>query len=214
MITQNQPMQSLRERQRAERGTLILDAAQEVFAEMGYHDASVDAIATRAGVAKGTVYLHFASKEELLIALLEQQIVAFLAWVEQVSTTPQPVRTSLEQIFLYVYTRMQEKRNRVLLEENNSVGLSKNLIAKREGLDAHRIQAMERITGLFEEGKRNGELDPNVPTAIMLATLVSLISPSGYEQLLASGQITPVELVRYVSRIFFPRTLLSPSEHE
>src|SRR5213076_2188762 len=78
-------MRSLRERQRQERAALILGVAQDVFADKGYYDASIDEIAARAGIAKGTVYLHFASKEDLLVALVERQINEFLARVDQVT---------------------------------------------------------------------------------------------------------------------------------
>src|SRR5215203_59094 len=77
-------MRLLRERQRQERAALILDIAQDVFADKGYYDASIDEIAARAGIAKGTVYLHFSSKEDLLVALVEQQINEFLARVDHV----------------------------------------------------------------------------------------------------------------------------------
>ena len=177
---------------------------------MAYYDASIDEIAARAGIAKGTVYLHFAGKEDLLVALLEQQIIGFLACVDQVSTETRTVRARLEQILLYVYTRMEEKRNQVLLEHDNSIGLTRSVIEKREGLQAHLVQAMERITALIEEGKRTGELDGTVPTPIMIATSLSLITPSGYEHLLASGQVSPTELVTYVSRIFFPSSVAAP----
>jgi AcrR family transcriptional regulator len=208
-------MRSLRERQREERAALILSAAQDVFAEKGYYDASIDDIAAQAGIAKGTVYLHFASKEDLLVALLEQQIIDFLAWVDQVSTETRTVQARLEQILLYVFMRMQEKRNQVLLEQHTSIGLTKRVIEKREGLKVHMAQAMERIAALLEEGKLTGDLDRMVPTSIMVATFVSLISPSGYEQLLASGQVSPTELVSYVSRIFFPSSVTSsPTEGE
>jgi len=54
--------------------TRVLDAAAEVFAERGYERATVDEIATRAGLSKGTVYWNFASKEELFLALLDERI--------------------------------------------------------------------------------------------------------------------------------------------
>lgn len=197
-------MASLKERQREERAALILRAAQEVFTERGYYDTSIDEIAARAGIAKGTVYLHFASKEDLLVALVEQQIVGFLSFVDQVIGAPLTVRARLDQILLNVYTRMQEQRNQVLLELNTRLGLTKSVIDRRADLQAHIAQAMERITALLEEGKRSGELDSTVPTPIMVATFVTLVSPSGYEQLLISGQVAPAELVAYVGRIFFP----------
>ncbi|HEU4326751.1 MAG TPA: TetR/AcrR family transcriptional regulator [Roseiflexaceae bacterium] len=196
-------MRSLRERQREERAALILSAAQDVFVEKGYYDASIDEIAARAGVAKGTVYLHFASKEDLLVALVEQQISGFLARVDQVIGEAAPVRVRLEHILLDVYTRMHEKRNQVLLELH-SMGVTRSVIEKRGEFQARIKQVMERIAVLLEEGKRNGELDAAVPTPVMVATFVTLMSPGGYEQLLAGGLVSPAELVGYVSRIFFP----------
>ncbi|WP_335933147.1 TetR/AcrR family transcriptional regulator [Streptomyces sp. PTD5-9] len=47
----------------------LLDAARELLAEGGYAAASVTALAERAGVATGSVYNHFASKQELLAAV-------------------------------------------------------------------------------------------------------------------------------------------------
>ncbi len=52
----------------------LLDAAAEVFASHGYAGASVDRIAQRAGFSKGTFYWHFASKEELFLALVDERI--------------------------------------------------------------------------------------------------------------------------------------------
>lgn len=202
-------MRSLRERQREERAALILGAAQQVFADNGYYDASMDEIAARVGIAKGTVYLHFASKEELLVALVEQQLVGFLARVAQVTCETATVRARLERIFLDVYTRMQAQRNQVLLELNHSMGLTRSVIEKRAELQAPIAQAMERIAALLEEGKETGELDATVPTPIMVATFVTLVSPSGYEQLLTSGQVSPAQLATHVSRTFFPNYRLS-----
>jgi AcrR family transcriptional regulator len=51
---------------------LIFDAAVEVFAEYGFERAKVDDIAIKAGIAKGTIYYHFKSKEELFIALMNE----------------------------------------------------------------------------------------------------------------------------------------------
>lgn len=48
----------------------ILEAAYEVFRQVGYASATVDQIAERAELAKGTIYLYFKSKEELYFSLL------------------------------------------------------------------------------------------------------------------------------------------------
>src|SRR5579871_1033504 len=62
----------LKERQRLEREQLILEAADDLMLERGYHDTSIDDIAARVGISKGTVYHHFTSKEDLVVALLER----------------------------------------------------------------------------------------------------------------------------------------------
>src|SRR6185312_4387176 len=54
-----------------ERRRLILDAATTAFARKGYADASMDEIARASGVTKPVLYDHFASKEALLLAVLE-----------------------------------------------------------------------------------------------------------------------------------------------
>jgi AcrR family transcriptional regulator len=48
----------------------ILDAAYEVFNQVGFHAATIDQIAERAELAKGTIYIYFKSKEELYFSLL------------------------------------------------------------------------------------------------------------------------------------------------
>lgn len=54
------------------RRTQILDAAARVFAERGYHRTTVRDVAREAGIADGTIYLYFTSKQELLLALIAQ----------------------------------------------------------------------------------------------------------------------------------------------
>lgn len=48
----------------------LLEAAERIFAELGYHDASIVKLTEAAGVAQGTFYLYFASKKEIFEALV------------------------------------------------------------------------------------------------------------------------------------------------
>ncbi|MFW5472197.1 TetR/AcrR family transcriptional regulator [Knoellia sp. CPCC 206450] len=57
---------------RSERRAQLLDAAQAVFVERGYHAAAMDDIAEHAGVSKPVLYQHFPGKLELYLALLDQ----------------------------------------------------------------------------------------------------------------------------------------------
>ncbi len=52
----------------------VLDAAEQLFRERGFHDATMDEIAERAGVAVGSIYFHFGNKETLHLALVERAL--------------------------------------------------------------------------------------------------------------------------------------------
>lgn len=65
-------MAGLRERQKAGRRKSILAAAQDLFQRDGFDDTPIEAIASQAEVAAGTVYNHFQSKGDLLLALVAQ----------------------------------------------------------------------------------------------------------------------------------------------
>ncbi|WP_309053836.1 TetR family transcriptional regulator, partial [Streptomyces sp.] len=54
---------------------LLLESAASVFAERGYERTTIGEILTRAGVTKGALYFHFASKEELALGVLEAQML-------------------------------------------------------------------------------------------------------------------------------------------
>jgi AcrR family transcriptional regulator len=64
---------------KAERRNAILDAAEALFLEHPDRMANVAEVADAAGVAKGTVYLYFPSKEEMLLALHERHVAGFFA---------------------------------------------------------------------------------------------------------------------------------------
>ncbi|MBU6438364.1 MAG: TetR/AcrR family transcriptional regulator [Betaproteobacteria bacterium] len=69
------PNERRRERRKDARPSEILDAALDVFAEKGFAAAKLDDIAARAGISKGTLYLYFTSKEELLKGVVHENIV-------------------------------------------------------------------------------------------------------------------------------------------
>lgn len=62
-----------------QRRAVILDSAARVFAERGYHAASVSEIARRAGITKPVIYHHFASKQELHSAVFEHYATELLS---------------------------------------------------------------------------------------------------------------------------------------
>src|SRR5688572_9304019 len=69
----------------------ILDAAEKLFLRHPDRMASVAEVAAAAGLAKGTVYLYFPSKEEMLLALHERQVAHFFTQLMRLLARPKPV---------------------------------------------------------------------------------------------------------------------------
>lgn len=72
-----------REREKRQRRRSILQAAREMFFESGFHHATVESVAERAEVSKGTVYLYFTSKESLLAHLLLEGLENLVSELER-----------------------------------------------------------------------------------------------------------------------------------
>lgn len=71
----------------------ILNSALDLYEEMGLEQVRVDAVARRAGIAKGTVYLYFKSREAIFIELYEE---AFADWLIGFARLPELSDTSAQ----------------------------------------------------------------------------------------------------------------------
>jgi AcrR family transcriptional regulator len=81
----------------AARRDAILDAALDEFSAKGFAAARLDDVAKRAGVAKGTIYLHFADKESLFQELIRAKMVPVVGSLELAFATGLPLRAIIEQ---------------------------------------------------------------------------------------------------------------------
>jgi AcrR family transcriptional regulator len=82
----------------------ILDTAYELFSRRAIRDVGVDEVIERAGVAKATLYRHFPSKDDLVVAFLERREERWtLAWVEEEArrrgTTPEEQLLAIFELF-------------------------------------------------------------------------------------------------------------------
>ena len=196
---------SLKEKQRQERENLILQVAEEVLLEKGYYETSMDEIAARVGIAKGTLYLHFARKEDLVFALLERELHTVLLMVEHANSMEGNAQEKLAFIFNSLYQELFGKRAQLMYVLYNSTELKsvllKYVLQEKQGDTLNRIVAS--VTALLEEGKAAGMFDPTLPTAVMLNIFFSVLSPRAYKTLVLDKKMPPDELVRCVERIYF-----------
>ncbi len=82
----------------------ILRAARSVFAANGFRDATVDQIAAAAGIAKGTVYLYYASKKDCYIAALKQGLVELQQLTREAMQAAPDTRAKLQA---FIRTRIE-----------------------------------------------------------------------------------------------------------
>ena len=68
---------------REERAERILDAAAELMLRWGYNKTTIDDIARYAGVAKGTIYLHWKTREDLFMVLMRREYVRLMEDIQQ-----------------------------------------------------------------------------------------------------------------------------------
>ncbi|MEV0297352.1 helix-turn-helix domain-containing protein [Nocardia sp. NPDC050710] len=99
-------VRAARERSHTDRHRALLDAAARVFATRGYANTTVAAITAEAGVSRATMYVYFASKEEIFHALAIRVRDDFLAAQEPALTTDDPreiLRATIESFAVAVH---------------------------------------------------------------------------------------------------------------
>ncbi len=198
---------SLKEKQRQEREELILQAAEEVLMEKGYYETSIDEIAARVGIAKGTVYLHFPGKEDLVIAILERNAQAVVELVEATSASAGTNREKLEAILQVMYSGFFDPRRSHLMQlpytVMNSLELRRVFVEKKGCMRGKWDYLEVLITSILEDGKAEGEFDKTIPTPVMISAFFSLLSPRSFERLNATSQMPVSEFVEYLGRFYF-----------
>lgn len=201
------PAMSLKERQRQEREQLILRAAEELLLEKGYHETSMEDIASRVGISKGTVYLHFASKEDLVFALLQRGLRAFVSALDDTLDQPLPPREKLEALLQQSYSGMASRHNSQLFGVIGAMFRTPEfhtyMADRRETFVAMWEEPMRRVAAVVKEGQETGELDPTLPISVVVGVFGGLLNPRNYQYAAEREGMTPEEVVKHISRIFF-----------
>lgn len=90
---------SRRERERAQHRAEIMDAAIDVFGEKGFFTATLDEIAQRAEFSKGTLYLYFDSKEDLLFSILKESLETWATIISGIMESDRSFREQATEMF-------------------------------------------------------------------------------------------------------------------
>ena len=144
-----------------ERRLEIILTSERLFRENGYSKTSVDAIIQEMGVAKGTFYYYFKSKEDILKAIVDHTIDQIVEMAEQVADDP-----SLDAL-----TKMQMllSNSQIGDEETKEVATHLHLAENRELHEVSNIQTVLKLSPIFariiEQGNEEGVFSVERPLA-------------------------------------------------
>jgi AcrR family transcriptional regulator len=159
------------ERAKLERRRQILTAAKTVFAEAGYHGASINAIIERAQIARGTFYLYFESKSAVFDSILDQALSDLRTRIRRIEVddpkAPPPQVQLREQVIATLEYIVSDRPLALLLL---SAGHTPDAEAA-ERLDQFFAEVRDLLRRALETGIEIGLLRPCQPPLVAAAML-------------------------------------------
>ncbi len=153
----------------------ILAAGLSLFANATYQSVTMDSVAAAAGVAKGTLYLYFESKEDLYLGILSDGLETiarnYQASVNPSASVPDRLRRAIE-ITLEFYDKRRDLLRLMATEEPRMAEARNRLI------DDWRERGVRFFTSLIEEGASAGVFrasDPLLATWAILGSMRSVM---------------------------------------
>ncbi len=183
------------DRQKSERRRQIIEAAKSVFAEAGYHGASIHAIIERAQIARGTFYLYFESKAAVFDSILDEAMRELRGRIKRIDVeTPNAVPPQQQLRDQVLATLDYIVRDRDLATLLMSAGHTPDAEAA-ERLDQFFGEVRDLLERAMESGMEIGllrKVDPQLAAAAMLGMFRGVV-----EQLTTSRQahLPPIENV-------------------
>jgi AcrR family transcriptional regulator len=135
----------------------ILDATDRLIARFGYRKMTVEDIAAEAGIGKGTIYLHFTSKEEVVLSHIDRIVDRLNDQLREIARSNATTAERLRQMLL---TRVLFRFDSI---QHYTQSLNDLLAVLRPRLLARRAQYFESEAQIFSEvlasGRESGELN-------------------------------------------------------
>lgn len=167
---------SKEDRKNHDKRTRILDAALKTFVKRGFPDTKVAEIASEAGVAEGTLYNYFPSKEDLLLALFDEKWGGIIEEIKgKISRLDDPNK-KLKAIFSLVVRMFKKNRQ---LAELFMVDVKQSSIFLNNYTINRIVEFLDLIEEVLEEGKEKGiyrrDLDTRVAKMIIFGAAQGIL---------------------------------------
>jgi TetR/AcrR family fatty acid metabolism transcriptional regulator len=177
----------------------IIDAAIRVFARTGYYNSRVSDIAREAGIASGTIYLYFKTKEEILVTLFREKMAGFVAQQRrEIGGEPDPVVKIRRLVGVHFGVLEQNPE----LAEVVQVELRQGNKFFR-GASAHEVSAyFELIGSVLEEGVAAGCFRVDLPVKVATKVLFGAMDQMATSWVLGKRGYRLVDTADEVATIF------------
>ena len=155
----------------------VLDATDRLLARYGYRKMTVDDIAAEAGIGKGSVYLAFASKEEVALSCIDRMVDGLLAELRTIAAGPGPHLERLREMLVRrVLCRVDYARTHASSLDAMLAAVRPAFLARRE---RHCAAEVEVLAELLEELRRAGVAGATEArsTAVALITATNALLP-------------------------------------
>lgn len=143
------------ETQREGKFQRILDAAIEAISESGYHQCQVTKIARLAGVADGTIYLYFKSKEEVLIRVFQERMGDFISYMRSELSECETTRARLRTIVRTHFSYMEQNRSLAIVSQ---LELRQSDPRIRSAINGTILDYFSLIEEVIQQGIESGEV--------------------------------------------------------
>src|SRR5262245_18500964 len=141
----------------------IIDAAVRVFARKGYYNSRVSDVAREAGIAAGTIYLYFRTKDEILITLFRSKMARFVASAREViRDLPDPV-SKLRRLIALHFEMLEQNPD---LAEVVQVELRQGHKFFRGACSQELSSYFALIASVIDDGVAQGQLRGGLPGAV------------------------------------------------
>jgi AcrR family transcriptional regulator len=163
---------SRRERELNLRKEIILEAAEEVFADKGYYNAAIEEIAAHAEISIGTLYNLFASKEALFLTAVEQRVDNLLHHLIQRVAVGQTAAEKLDALLTGIFEYLEQHQAFFRLYVTATHGLPWHLNSEMGALLFAKYRDIQNsVTAICQQGKEEGVFHTESPFSLALAIL-------------------------------------------
>lgn len=185
---------SFREQVLQAREDAIVASVNRLLAEKGFDLMTVDEVAADVGIAKASLYKHFASKEDLAAAAMIRLLQRALAFLDSLPAEARAI-DQLKSVARWSM-EVQLAGEMPSLPAQNSV-LRTALVANTAYLDLV-MQVSERLGVWITAAQAQGDLDPALPPEVVLYTLYARACDPVLGMLKAGGQYSDEQIVQWL----------------